>query len=174
MPINFFKIGSLESRCYQESPGFSYPSGAYGCVVFIDKLTGNTKVDKFFAVDDCGIVINPMLAEGQVHGGVLQGISQALYENFSYTDDGTPLSQSFYDYHIPIAEEIPEYFMDRICTPTPNNSLGAKGIGESGSVGSPPAVVNAVIDALSFKGVKHIDMPITSEKVWKILNDQSY
>ena len=143
-------------------------------VVFIDKLTGNTKVDKFFAVDDCGIVINPMLAEGQVHGGVLQGISQALYENFSYTDDGTPLSQSFYDYHIPIAEEIPEYFMDRICTPTPNNSLGAKGIGESGSVGSPPAVVNAVIDALSFKGVKHIDMPITSEKVWKILNDQSY
>ena len=93
---------------------------------------------------------------------------------FSYTDDGTPLSQSFYDYHIPIAEEIPEYFMDRICTPTPNNSLGAKGIGESGSVGSPPAVVNAVIDALSFKGVKHIDMPITSEKVWKILNDQSY
>ena len=114
-----------------------------------------------------------MLAEGQVHGGVLQGISQALYENFSYTDDGTPLSQSFYDYHIPIAEEIPEYFMDRICTPTPNNSLGAKGIGESGSVGSPPAVVNAVIDALSFKGVKHIDMPVTSEKVWKILNDQS-
>ena len=176
-PLNIpenFKIGSLESRCYQESPGFSYPSGAYGCVVFIDKLTGNIKVDKFFAVDDCGIVINPMLAEGQVHGGVLQGISQALFENFSYTDDGTPLSQSFYDYHIPIAEEIPEYFMDRICTPTPNNSLGAKGIGESGSVGSPPAVVNAVIDALSFKGVKHIDMPITSEKVWKILNDQSY
>ena len=173
LPENF-KIGSLESRCYQEVPGFSYPSGAYGCVVLIDRQTGQVKVDRFYAVDDCGVVINPMLAEGQVQGGVAQGISQALYEHFTYSEDGSPLTQSFYTYAIPIAEDIPEYYMDRKCTPTPNNTLGAKGIGESGSVGSPPSVVNAVLDALSFKSLRHVDMPLTSEKIWRILNDLNF
>lgn len=170
LPENF-KIGSLEARHYQEVPGFSYPSGAYGCVVQVDRETGKVRVQDFFAVDDCGVVINPLLAEGQVQGGVAQGISQALYEHFVYSGDGYPMTPSFFTYAIPTAGDLPSYTMGRICTPTPNNTLGAKGIGESGSVGSPPSVVNAVVDALSFKGVRHIDMPLTSEKIWRILND---
>ena len=170
LPENF-KIGSLEAKHYQEVPGFSYPSGAYACVVLIDRETGKVKVRDFFAVDDCGVVINPLLAEGQVQGGVAQGISQALYEHFVYSQDGYPMTPSFFTYAIPTTMDLPSYTMDRICTPTPNNTLGAKGIGESGSVGSPPSVVNAVVDALHFKGVRHIDMPLTPEKIWRILND---
>ena len=122
-------------------------------------------------MDDCGVVINPLLAEGQVQGGVAQGISQALYEHFVYSQDGYPMTPSFFTYAIPTTIDLPSYTMDRICTPTPNNTLGAKGIGESGSVGSPPSVGNAVVDALHFKGVRHIDMPLTPEKIWRILND---
>jgi len=121
-------------------------------------------------IDDCGTVINPLLAEGQVHGGVAQGIAQALFEHVVYNpDSGQPQTTNLIDYLVPSAPDLPDYIAGRITTLCPNNPLGAKGIGESGAVGAPAAVVNAVVDALSEFGVEHIDMPVTSEKVWHIL-----
>jgi carbon-monoxide dehydrogenase large subunit len=122
-----------------------------------------------YLVDDCGTVINPLLVEGQVHGGVAQGIAQALYEHMLYDPSGVPRTSTFMDYLVPAASDLPGYITGRINTPNPSNTLGAKGVGESGSVGAPPAVVNAVVDALSHLGVKHIDMPVTPIKVWNIL-----
>ena len=161
--------GSLDETILQEVPNFSFPSGAYACVIEIDKHTGDTRVRDIYLVDDCGTVINPLLAEGQVHGGVAQGIAQALYEEFSYDENGQPTTATFIDYLMPGAPDLPSYTSGRINTPNPNNSLGAKGIGESGSVGTPPAVINAVVDALRHLGVTHIDMPATPQKIWKIL-----
>jgi carbon-monoxide dehydrogenase large subunit len=162
--------GSLEERLFMESPNFSYPSGAYACVVEIDRRTGRITIDKMVLIDDCGTVINPLLAEGQVHGGVAQGIAQALFEHVVYNpDSGQPQTTNLIDYLVPSAPDLPDYIAGRITTLCPNNPLGAKGIGESGAVGAPAAVVNAVVDALSEFGVEHIDMPVTSEKVWHIL-----
>ncbi len=165
------QAGTLEERLFHESPNFSYPSGAYACVVEVNRKTGKVKIQKMVVVDDCGTVINPLLAEGQVHGGVAQGIAQALYEQVSYdTSTGQPITANLIDYLIPSAPDLPNYIAGRITTLCPNNPLGAKGIGESGAVGSPPAVVNAVVNALSSFGVEHIDMPVTSEKVWHAMN----
>jgi carbon-monoxide dehydrogenase large subunit len=161
--------GCLDSTVFQQVSNFSFPSGAYGCVLEIDRETGLIRVRTMYLVDDCGIVINPMLAEGQVHGGVAQGVAQALYEQVVYDEAGNLLTGSFLDYLVPSAPEIPDFVDSFICSPSPSNPLGAKGIGESGSVGAPPAVVNAVVDALSHLGVRHIDMPVTPEKVWRIL-----
>ena len=166
------QAGSLEDHLYQESPNFSYPSGAYGCVVSIDRETGDVTVEDMVLVDDCGTVINPLLAEGQVHGGVAQGIAQALYEVVRYTPDGgQPVTSTLLDYLVPTAPDLPEYTAGRITTLCPNNPLGAKGIGESGAVGAPAAVVNAVVDALAPYGVEHVDMPVTPEKIWRILKE---
>ena len=165
------QAGTLEERLFHESPNFSYPSGAYACVVEVNRKTGKVKIQKMVVVDDCGTVINPLLAEGQVHGGVAQGIAQALYEQVCYdTSTGQPITANLIDYLIPSAPDLPNYIAGRITTLCPNNPLGAKGIGESGAVGSPPAVVNAVVNALSSFGVEHIDMPVTSEKVWHAMN----
>jgi len=165
------QAGTLEERLFHESPNFSYPSGAYACVVEVNRKTGKVKIQKMVVVDDCGTVINPLLAEGQVHGGVAQGIAQALYEQVSYDpSSGQPITANLIDYLIPSAPDLPNYIAGRITTLCPNNPLGAKGIGESGAVGSPPAVVNAVVNALSSFGVEHIDMPVTSEKVWHAMN----
>ena len=165
--------GSLDTTILQEVPNFSFPSGAYACVVEIDKQTGDVKIRDIYLVDDCGTVINPLLAEGQVHGGVAQGIAQALYEEFTYDENGQPTTATFIDYLMPGAPDLPKYTSGRINTPNPNNSLGAKGIGESGSVGTPPSVINAVVDAVRHLGVSHIDMPATPQKIWKILNGGS-
>lgn len=166
------QAGSLEDHLYQESPNFSYPSGAYGCVVSIDRETGEVTIDDMVLVDDCGTVINPLLAEGQVHGGVAQGIAQALYEVVRYTPDGgQPVTSTLLDYLVPTAPDLPGYTAGRITTLCPNNPLGAKGIGESGAVGAPAAVVNAVVDALAPFGVEHVDMPVTPEKIWRILEE---
>ena len=162
--------GSLEERLYHESPNFSYPSGAYGCAVSIDRTTGEVTIDKMVLVDDCGTVINPLLAEGQVHGGVAQGIAQALYEGVVYNDLGQPITANLLDYLVPSAPDLPEYTAGRITTLCPNNPLGAKGIGESGAVGAPAAVVNAIVDALSDYGVEHLDMPVTPEKIWRVIH----
>jgi carbon-monoxide dehydrogenase large subunit len=162
-----FGAGSLDATVFNEVPNFSFPTGAYGCVVGIDRATGEVEVERFVCVDDCGTVINPLLAEGQVHGGVAQGIAQALYEHFTYDSDGQPQTATLMDYLVPAAPDVPRFESGRIVTPTPVNSLGAKGIGESGAVGAPPAVVNAVCDAL---GIQHMDMPCTPEKVWNALN----
>ena len=162
--------GSLEERLFQESPNFSYPSGVYGCVVSVDRRTGKTTIEKMVLIDDCGTVINPLLAEGQVHGGVAQGIAQALYEEMAYDpESGQPLTASMLDYLIPSAPDLPEYIAGRVTTLCPNNPLGAKGIGESGAVGAPASVVNAVIDALAPFGVEHLDMPLLPEKVWRAM-----
>jgi len=165
--------GSLDTTVLQQVPNFSFPSGAYGCVVEIDKQTGDTRVRDMYLVDDCGTVISPMLAEGQVHGGVAQGIAQALYEEVKYDENGQPTTGTFVDYLIPAAPELPTFTSGRISTPTPNNTLGAKGIGESGSVGAPPAVINAVVDALRHLDVTHVDMPATPQKIWRILQGGS-
>lgn len=168
------QAGTLEERLFQESPNFSYPSGAYGCVVEIDRRTGKVKVVKMVLVDDCGTVINPLLAEGQVHGGAAQGIAQALYEEMKYDPDtGQPITSNLVDYLIPSAPDLPGFIPGRINTPCPNNPLGAKGIGESGAIGAPPSVVNAIVDALSHLGVEHLDMPVLPEKIWAALNSNN-
>jgi len=162
--------GTLDATVFNEVSNFSFPTGAYGCVVGVDRLTGEVGIERFIVVDDCGVVINPLLAEGQVHGGVAQGISQALYEHVQYSESGQPLTSTLVDYLVPAATDLPRFETGRVVTPTPVNSLGAKGIGESGAVGSPPAVINAVVDALSSFGVVHLDMPATPEKVWRAMN----
>ncbi len=161
--------GELEATVHNAPPNFSFPAGAYGCVVEIDKLTAEITIRDMYLVDDCGNVINPLLAEGQVHGGVAQGIAQALYEGMQYNEDGQPLTGTLVDYLVPGAPDVPEYTSSRTTTPTPNNSMGAKGIGESGSVGAPPAVVNAAVDAVSHLGVRDIPMPVTPQKLFAIL-----
>jgi carbon-monoxide dehydrogenase large subunit len=165
------KIGGLEELVHFEPSNFTYPAGAYGCVVGIDRETGRVTVERFVAVDDCGTVINPLLAHGQVMGGVAQGIAQALYEEVSYEpESGQPRTSTLADYLVPTAAEMPAFELWEVVTPTPANPLGAKGLGESGSVGTPPAVINAVVDGLSGFGVRDIAMPATPERVWTAMS----
>ncbi|HEV3364130.1 MAG TPA: xanthine dehydrogenase family protein molybdopterin-binding subunit [Acidimicrobiia bacterium] len=147
----------------------TYPFGAHVAVVEVDTETGAVKLLRMVAVDDAGRILNPMLAEGQVHGGLAQGIAQALFEEFAYDDEGTPLTATLADYLMPSAAELPSYETAHTMTPTPLNPLGAKGIGESGTIGSTPAVQNAVVDAVAHLGVRHIDMPLTPERVWRAI-----
>ncbi|MYA86766.1 MAG: xanthine dehydrogenase family protein molybdopterin-binding subunit [Acidimicrobiaceae bacterium] len=147
----------------------SYPFGAHVSVVEIDADTGDTRVLRHVAVDDCGRILNPLLVQGQVHGGVATGISQALYEETTYDSDGNPRNTNFADYAIPAASELPRFEMAHTETPTPLNPLGAKGIGESGTIGSIPAVQSAVLDALAPLGIDHLDMPFTPQRVWRAI-----
>ena len=153
--------------------GGSFPFGCHVAVVEIDRETGKVALRDMVAVDDCGVVINPLLAEGQVHGGLAQGIAQALLEEVRYDPDGNPVTSNLADYAFITAAELPSFERIPMETPTPVNELGAKGIGESGTIGSTPAVHNAVLDALVPFGVKHLDMPCTSEKVWRAINGLS-
>ncbi|HZQ79997.1 MAG TPA: xanthine dehydrogenase family protein molybdopterin-binding subunit [Acidimicrobiia bacterium] len=147
----------------------TYPFGAHVAVVEVDTETGAVHLLRMVAVDDCGRVLNPLLAGGQVHGGLAQGIAQALFEEMAYDEDGTPLTATLADYLVPSAAELPSYETAHTETPTPLNPLGAKGIGESGTIGSTPAVQNAVVDALAHLGVRHVDMPCTPERVWRAI-----
>ena len=147
----------------------TFPFGCHVAVVEVDVETGEARLVRHVAVDDCGTVLNPMLVEGQIHGGVAQGVAQALYEEFIYDADGNPLTASLLDYGIPSIGEIPPLETVSLETPTPLNPLGAKGVGESGTIGSTPAVQNAVIDALSHLGVRHIDMPLHPMRVWEAI-----
>ncbi len=149
----------------------TFPFGAHIAVVEVDRDTGRVTLVRHIAVDDCGTVLNPLLVEGQQHGGVAAGVSQALYEQVCYDGDGNPLTGNFMDYGIPSAAEFPSFEVHSTETPTPLNPLGAKGIGEASTIGSTPAVQNAVIDAVSHLGVRHIDMPCTSERVWRAIRD---
>jgi carbon-monoxide dehydrogenase large subunit len=149
----------------------SFPFGAHVCVVEVDTETGGVHLLRHIAVDDCGRILNPMLVEGQVHGGVAQGVAQALFEGVQYDDDGNPLTSTLVDYMFPAASEFPSFETAHTETPTPLNPLGAKGIGESGTIGSTPAVQNAIIDAVSHLGVRHIDMPLSPERVWRAIQD---
>ncbi len=147
----------------------TYPFGAHVVVVEVDTETGAVDLLRVVAVDDCGRVLNPLLAGGQVHGGLAQGIAQALFEEFAYDADGTPLTATLADYLVPSAAELPSFETAHTETPTPLNPLGAKGIGESGTIGSTPAVHNAVVDAVAHLGVRHVDMPCTPERVWRAI-----
>lgn len=149
--------------------GASYASGAHLAVVEIDSETGETRVLSYVAVDDCGRVVNHMLVEGQMHGSLAQGISQALYEEVIYDEDGQLLSGTLMDYTLPLAAQLPSFATDFVETPSPTNPLGAKGAGEAGCIGAPPAIVNAVLDALAPLGVTTIDMPLRPEKVWSLI-----
>jgi carbon-monoxide dehydrogenase large subunit len=151
--------------------GASFPFGAHISVVEVDTETGHVQPVRHVAVDDCGRILNPMLVDGQVHGGLASGIAQALWEQMVYDDDANPLTSTLAEYAIPSAAEFPTFEVAHTETPSPLNPLGAKGIGESATVGSTPAVQNAVVDALSHLGVRHIDMPCTPERVWRAVED---
>jgi len=162
----------LEATRFFEPSNFTFPFGTHVCVVEIDGETGEPKITKYVAVDDCGNVINPMLVEGQVHGGIVQGIGQALLEHAIYDEDsGQLLAGSFMDYAMPRAGDIPDLAFSTHNVPSTSNPFGVKGAGEAGSVGAPPAVINAIVDALHHRaGVRHIDMPATPRRVWETLN----
>ena len=163
----------LEETAFYDPNNFTYPSGAYCCEVEVDPDTGKVTIESFAAADDFGNIVNPMIVSGQVHGGLAQGIGQALLENCSYDENGQILSASYMDYAMPRADDVPFYEVDHSCqTPCTHNPLGVKGCGEAGAIGSPPAVVNAVVDALQRAGkdVTHIDMPLTPGKVWAAMN----
>ncbi|MEL6681402.1 MAG: xanthine dehydrogenase family protein molybdopterin-binding subunit [Pseudomonadota bacterium] len=164
----------LEETAFYDPANFTYPAGAYACEVEVDPDTGKVTIERFSAADDFGNVINPMIVSGQVHGGIAQGIGQALLENCAYDEDGQLISASYMDYAMPRADDLPFYEVDHSCqTPCTHNPLGVKGCGEAGAIGSPPSIVNAVIDALQSggKNVTHIDMPLTPARVWDAMNN---
>ena len=162
--------GGLEVATDYQLPSATFPFGAHVSIVEVDSDTGQVRPLRHIAVDDCGRIVNPMLVAGQQHGGAVQGISQALWEEMVYDEVGTPITATFVDYALPTAADTIMLETSNTETPTPVNPLGAKGIGESATIGSTPAVQNAVVDALSHLGVRHIDLPCTPERVWLALN----
>ena len=162
----------LEAVHYYDPPNLTFPFGTYVAVVDIDKGTGEVKVRRFVAVDDCGNIINPMIVEGQVHGGLTEGLAIAFMQEISYDESGNIQGGTFMDYLVPTAVETPSWETGNTCTPSPHHPFGAKGVGESPNVGSPAAFVNAVVDALSHLGVKHIDMPLSPWKIWQIIKEK--
>ena len=156
-------------RAVFSAPGATFPFGTHVAVVEVDTETGKVVLSRMVTVDDAGIVLNPLLAEGQRHGGIAQGAAQAFLEEFRYDDDGNPLTTSFADYPFLSATEVPSFELADMATPTTYNPLGAKGIGEAGTIGATPAVQNAVVDAVAHLGVRHIDMPTSSMRVWQAL-----
>jgi carbon-monoxide dehydrogenase large subunit len=159
----------LEGVVYYDPPNMTYPYGTYLVVVDIDSGTGEVKVRRMVAVDDCGVRINPMIVEGQIHGGLTEGFGIAFMELITFDEDGNCIGSNFMDYLLPTAWETPRFELGETVTPSPHHPIGAKGVGESATVGSPAAYVNAVIDGLAHLGVRNIDMPVTSDKVWKAL-----
>jgi carbon-monoxide dehydrogenase large subunit len=162
--------GKLVQEHLFQAAGATFPFGAHVAVVEVDTETGHVRHLRHVACDDAGKVLNPMLLEGQIHGGVAQGTAQALFEEVRYDSDGNPITSNLADYAMVSAAELPSVEVVHMETPTPLNPLGAKGIGESGTIGSTPAVQSAVIDAVSHLGVRHIDMPTTPERVWQAIN----
>src|SRR3954452_16143912 len=162
----------LEAVDYYDPPNLTFPFGSYICVVDLDKGTGEVKVRRFVAVDDCGNIINPMIVDGQIHGGLTQGLAPALFEEMPYDENGNNLAGSFMDYLLPTAVETTAWGLAKTITPSPHHPIGAKGVGESATVGAPPAIANAVVDALWHLGVRNIDIPMTPWKVWAILNEK--
>ena len=161
----------LEASAFFNPANFVYPFGTHIAVVEVDPETGEIELQRYAAVDDCGPIINPMIVEGQIHGGIVQGIGQALWEGAGYDEDGNLVTGSLMDYAIPKADYFPPFELGKTETPTPVNPLGVKGVGETGTIGSTPTVYNAVIDALWPLGVKKVDMPMTPEKVWRAIRD---
>jgi carbon-monoxide dehydrogenase large subunit len=159
----------LEAAAFFDPPNFVYPVGSHIAVVRVDTETGQVRLERYVAVDDCGRVINPMIVEGQIHGGIVQGIGQALWEGAVYDENAQLLTGSMMDYAIPKADYFPLFELAMTETPTNVNPLGVKGIGETGTIASTPAVYNAVMDALSPFGIGKLDMPLTPERVWRAI-----
>jgi carbon-monoxide dehydrogenase large subunit len=161
----------LEASFVYDPPNFSWPAGAHVAVVEVDTETGWVELVRYVAVDDVGTVVNPLIVDGQIHGGIAQGVAQALYEEAVYDDDGNLMTSNMTTYLVPSAAEFPRWELYRTETPSPTNPLGVKGVGETGAIASPAAVMNAVIDALAGDGISQLDMPATPERVWKALQE---
>jgi carbon-monoxide dehydrogenase large subunit len=159
----------LDDTSYYDPPNCTFPFGTHIAVVEVDAETGEVKLRRYVAVDDVGRVINPMIVDGQVHGGIAQGVAQALWETAAYDEDGQLVTSSMMDYAVPKASFFPPFELDRTETPTDVNPLGVKGAGETGTIASTPAVVNAVVDALAPFRIRHVDMPLTPERVWRAI-----
>jgi carbon-monoxide dehydrogenase large subunit len=161
----------LEASYVYDPPNFSWPAGAHVAIVEVDTETGAVELRRYVAVDDVGTVVNPIIVEGQVHGGLAQGVAQALYEEAVYDDDANLLTSNMVAYLVPTAAELPRWELHRTETPSPTNPLGVKGVGETGAIASPAAVMNAVVDALAEDGISDIQMPATPERVWRALQE---
>src|SRR3954463_7049957 len=161
----------LEELAFYDPENFVFPFGAHCCVVDVDAETGNVDVVRYVAVDDCGPAINPKLIDGQVHGGIVHAIGQALFERIHYDEDGQLVTSTFADYALPSAADVPSFELDRTETPSPSNSLGVKGVGEAGTIAAPAAVTNAVIDALRPLGVSYVNMPLSPMRIWKTIQE---
>jgi aerobic carbon-monoxide dehydrogenase large subunit len=161
----------LEATYVYDPPNFSWPAGAHVAIVEVDTETGAVELLRYIAVDDVGTVVNPTIVDGQIHGGLAQGVAQALYEEAIYDDDGNLLTSNMLTYLVPSATEFPTWELHRTETPSPTNPLGVKGVGETGAIASPAAVMNAVVDALAEDGITDIDMPATPERVWRALEE---
>ena len=162
---------NLEAQVSYDPPNFSWPFGTHMCVVEVDTETGAVKVLKYVAVDDCGVQINPLIVEGQVHGGVIQGLAQALFEEAVYDSDGNLKTTTLAEYLVPAASDVPPITTDHTVTPSPTNQLGVKGIGEAGTIGAAPTVINAIVDALAGLGVTSMAMPASPQTVWNTINN---
>jgi len=162
---------NLEASVTYDPPNFSWPFGTHICVVEVDEETGAVDVLKYVAVDDCGNQINPLIVEGQVHGGVVQGIGQALWEEAVFDADGNLQTSTMAEYLVPSAAELPSYELERTESRSPTNPLGVKGVGETGTIAAAPAVIGAVLDALAPLGVSDIQMPATPERVWRAIRE---
>jgi len=160
---------NLEAHTTYDPPNFSWPFGTHICTVEVDTETGDVKVLQYVAVDDCGVQVNPLIVEGQVHGGVIQGLAQALFEEAVYDSDGNLKSGTLTEYLVPAASDVPSLTLGHTVTPSPTNQLGVKGIGEAGTIGAAPAVINAVVDALSHLGVRDVPMPASPQTVWNAI-----
>jgi carbon-monoxide dehydrogenase large subunit len=163
--------GLLEASTFYDPPDCTFPFGTHVCTVEIDPDTGHVQILRYVAVDDVGNVINPMIVDGQLHGGIAQGIGQALFEGAEYGEDGQLRTGTMMDYAVPTAEDLPSFELDRTVTPSPVSALGVKGAGEAGTIASTPAVANAVVDALSHLGVHDLQMPITPQRVWTAIQE---
>jgi carbon-monoxide dehydrogenase large subunit len=163
--------GELRAEVDFVQAGPTFPSGVHAAAVEVDTETGHVRLVRFVAVDDCGTVVNPIAVEGQQHGGIAQGVAQALFEHVAYDADGTPRATNFAEYLVPSAAELCALDAATIGLPSPVNPIGAKGIGQAGAIGATPAVQNAVVDALSHLGVRHVDLPVTPERVWRAILD---
>jgi carbon-monoxide dehydrogenase large subunit len=159
----------LDDTAYYDPPNCTYPFGTHICMVEVEKETGEVHLKRYIAVDDVGRVINPMIVDGQIHGGIAQGIAQALWEEAVYDSNGQLQSGTLLDYALPRADNFPNFELDRTETLTDVNPLGVKGAGETGTIASTPAVVNAVMDALAPYNIRHLDMPLTPERVWSAI-----
>jgi len=164
---------ALEASAFYDPANFTFPFGTHIAVVEVDADTGQVDLTRYVAVDDCGRVVNPLIVDGQVHGGLVQGIAQALWEGAAYGSDGQLLTGTMLDYAVPRAHMFPMFETGRTETPSPHNPIGVKGVGETGTIASTPAVVNAVMDALRPYGILHLDMPLTPDRIWNAIQAQT-